>query len=93
MNERYGDEFKAEMGAEAVKKLLKEIDLEELSASLKKELEESVGQKRIKLLKRLEVVESFRLSGNGYTPDGSARRRKICDIPPQRSLQKSNKQK
>ena len=64
MKERYGDEFKAEMGAEAVKKLLKEIDLEELSASLKKELEESVGQKRIKLLKRLEVVESFRLSGN-----------------------------
>mgnify|MGYP004457010813 FL=1 len=64
MKERYGDEFKAEMGAEAVKKLLKEIDLEELSASLKKELEESVGQKRLKLLKRLEVVESFRLSGN-----------------------------
>ena len=64
MKERYGDEFKAEMGTEAVKKLLKEIDLEELSASLKKELEESVGQKRLKLLKRLEVVESFRLSGN-----------------------------
>ena len=64
MKERYGDEFKAEMGAEAIKKLLKEIDLEELSASLKKELEESVGQKRLKLLKRLEVVESFRLSGN-----------------------------
>ena len=64
MKERYGDEFKAEMGAEAVKKLLKEIDLEELSAFLKKELEESVGQKRLKLLKRLEVVESFRLSGN-----------------------------
>ncbi len=64
MKERYGDEFKAGMGAEAVKKLLKEIDLEELSASLKKELEESVGQKRLKLLKRLEVVESFRLSGN-----------------------------
>ena len=64
MKERYGDEFKAEMGAEAVKKLLKEIDLEELSASLKKKLEESVGQKRLKLLKRLEVVESFRLSGN-----------------------------
>ena len=64
MKERYGDEFKAEMGAEAVKKLLKEIDLEELSASLKKELEESVGQKRLKLLKTLQVVESFRLSGN-----------------------------
>ncbi len=64
MRERFGDAFQAGMGAEAVRKLLEEIDLEELSSSLKAELEGAVGQKRIKLLKRLEVVESFRLSGN-----------------------------
>lgn len=52
------------MGAEAVKKLLSEIDLEQLSAELKEELENASGQKRVRLLKRLEVVESFRLSGN-----------------------------
>ena len=64
MRERFGDAFKAGMGAEAIKELLAEIDLEELSAALKAELEGAVGQKRIKLLKRLEVVEAFRLSGN-----------------------------
>ncbi len=61
---RYEDDFKAGMGAEAVKELLADIDLEELSASLKEELETASSQKRMKLLKRLEVVESFRLSGN-----------------------------
>ncbi len=61
---RYEDDFKAGMGAEAIKELLAEIDLEELSASLKKELEESSGQRKAKALKRLEVVEAFRLSGN-----------------------------
>ena len=64
MRERYGDSFKAGMGAEAVRELLLEIDLEELSKELKDELDGAVGQKRLKLLKRLEVVESFRLSGN-----------------------------
>ena len=59
----YGS-FKAEMGAEALEKLLKEIDLEKLSASLKKELEKASEQKRAKLIKRLDTVESFRLSGN-----------------------------
>ena len=62
--EKYGDSFKAGMGAEAVKELLYEVDLEELSASLKEELEEAQGQKRVKIIKRLEIVEAFRLSGN-----------------------------
>ncbi len=62
--EKYEDDFKAEMGAEAIKQLLSEIDLEALSAELKEELETATGQKRIRLSKRLEVVEAFRLSGN-----------------------------
>ena len=64
MREKYEDEFDAGMGAEYIKKLLEEINLEELAASLKEELENATGQKRARLLKRLEVVESFRLSGN-----------------------------
>ena len=64
MREKYEDEFDAGMGAEYIKKLLAEIDLEALAASLKEELESAAGQKRARLLKRLEVVESFRLSGN-----------------------------
>ena len=61
---KYGSDFEAMMGAEAVQKLLSEIDLEDQSKKLKAELENASGQKRIKLLKRLEVVESFRISGN-----------------------------
>ena len=65
MREKYEDEFRAGMGAEAIKELLAEIDLEKLSAELKTELKDlPAGQKRIKLLKRLEIVEAFRLSGN-----------------------------
>ena len=64
MRERYEDEFKAAMGAEAVKELLEKIDLEKLSEELHQELEEAGGQKRVRLLKRLEVVEAFRISGN-----------------------------
>ena len=64
MREKYEDEFDAGMGAEYIKKLLAEIDLEKMSAELKEELEGASGQKRARLLKRLEVVESFRLSGN-----------------------------
>lgn len=65
MREKYEDDFTAEMGAEAIQKLLKEIDLESLAAELKTELKDlPIGQKRIKLLKRLEIVEAFRLSGN-----------------------------
>ncbi len=63
--EKYGDAFKAGMGAEAILELLKKIDLETLAAELKDELDGlSAGQKKAKILKRLEVVESFRLSGN-----------------------------
>ena len=64
MREKYEDDFEAGMGAEYIQKLLAEIDLEALSAELKEELETATGQKRARLLKRLEVVESFRLSGN-----------------------------
>ena len=63
--EKYGKgSFKAEMGAEALRKLLAEVDLDKLSASLKKELENASEQKKVKLIKRLDTVESFRLSGN-----------------------------
>ncbi|MDQ7843954.1 MAG: DNA-directed RNA polymerase subunit beta' [Armatimonadota bacterium] len=62
--EKYGAQFRAGMGAEAVKELLLEIDLEKLSRQLRAELRESSGQKRMKILKRLEVVEAFRKSGN-----------------------------
>ncbi|MDE6725769.1 MAG: DNA-directed RNA polymerase subunit beta', partial [Ruminiclostridium sp.] len=64
MRERYEDDFSAGMGAEAIKILLEEIDLDKLSEELKSELEGSQGQKRLKLLKRLDVVEAFRQSGN-----------------------------
>ena len=64
MREKYEDDFDAGMGAEYIQKLLAEIDLEALSVELKSELETAAGQKRARLLKRLEVVESFRLSGN-----------------------------
>ena len=65
MREKYEDDFSAGMGAEAIRDLLKEIDLEALSAEIKEELENcSTSQKRARLSKRLEVVEAFRLSGN-----------------------------
>lgn len=62
--EKFGLSFKASMGAEAVKELLLEIDLEALSKELRNDLVDSTGQKRIRAVKRLEVVEAFRLSGN-----------------------------
>ncbi len=64
MREKYEDDFKAGMGAEAIKELLHELDLETLSTELKQQLSESSGQKKIRILKRLECVEAFRLSGN-----------------------------
>ena len=64
LREKYENDFQAGMGAEAVQKLLAEIDLDQLSQELKDELAQSSGQKRVRILKRLEVVESFRLSGN-----------------------------
>ncbi len=63
--EKYGrGTFKARMGAEALEELLKRIDLEKLSEQIKKELEGASEQKRVKLVKRLDTVESFRISGN-----------------------------
>ena len=63
--EKYGKgSFKAEMGAEAIKKLLEEIDIDKLSEKLKKELEKASEQRKAKLIKRLDTIESFRLSGN-----------------------------
>ena len=64
MREKYEDDFEAGMGAESIQKLLAEIDLEKLSAELHEELEGVTGQKRVRILKRLDVVESFRISGN-----------------------------
>ncbi len=61
---KYEDDFKAGMGAEAIRELLKEIDLDELSRELKEKLAQSSGQKKTKIIKRLEVVEAFRKSGN-----------------------------
>ena len=63
MREKYEDTFEAGMGAEAIQKLLAEIDLEALSKELHEELENASGQKRVRLLKRLECVDAFRLSG------------------------------
>ena len=64
MREKYEDDFKAGMGAEAVKELLEQIDLEELSAQLREELKTASSQKKLRIVKRLEVVEAFRESGN-----------------------------
>ena len=63
MREKYEDTFEASMGAEAIQKLLAEIDLDQLSNELHEELEKANGQKRVRLLKRLECVDAFRLSG------------------------------
>ena len=64
MREKYEDDFQAGMGAEAIKKLLEEIDCEQLSHDLREELQSASGQKKAKIVKRLEVVEAFRQSGN-----------------------------
>ena len=62
--EKYENDFKAGMGAEAVKQLLEELDIEALSKQLKEELSQASGQKKLRIIKRLEVVEAFRKSGN-----------------------------
>ncbi len=56
--------FKAEMGAEAIKKLLHDLDLDEIALELREELTKSSGQKKVRAIRRLEVVEAFRQSGN-----------------------------
>ena len=62
--EIYGDSFKAGMGAEAIKKLLQDIDVNTLSEELREQVEDASGQKKLKLVKRLEVIEAFKQSGN-----------------------------
>ena len=62
--EKYGHKFRAGMGAEAIKELLEAIDLEKESAEMKQALAEATGQKKARIIKRLEVVEAFRESGN-----------------------------
>ena len=64
MREKYEDDFKAGMGAEAVKALLEQIDLDQLSHQLREELKTASSQKKLRIVKRLEVVEAFRESGN-----------------------------
>ena len=62
--DKYGSAFKVGMGAEAVKKLLEELDLEKMSRELRQELKEVSGQRKIRAIRRLEVTEAFRKSGN-----------------------------
>ena len=67
MREKYEDDFRAGMGAEAIRDLLADIDIDKFSEQLKAESREATGQKKAKLVKRLEVVEAFRQSGNDPT--------------------------
>ena len=62
--DQYGDRFKAGMGAEAIKKLLCDIDLDQLSQELRSKLKGATGQKKVRIVRRLEVIEALRLSGN-----------------------------
>ncbi|WP_281413803.1 DNA-directed RNA polymerase subunit beta' [Ornithinibacillus massiliensis] len=62
--EKYGSAFKAQMGAEAIRKLLQDIDLDKEVDALKEELKTAQGQRRTRAIKRLEVLEAFRNSGN-----------------------------
>ncbi|MBQ7940444.1 MAG: DNA-directed RNA polymerase subunit beta', partial [Clostridia bacterium] len=62
--DRYENDFRVGMGAEAIKELLRELDIEALSVQLKQELAQASGQKKVRIIKRLEVVEAFRKSGN-----------------------------
>ena len=62
--ENFGNAFRAGMGAEAVRELLSQIDLEELSIDLREKLKDATGQKKIRIVRRLEVIEALRTSGN-----------------------------
>ena len=64
MREKYEDDFKAGMGAETILELLQQIDLDEQAAAVREELESATGQKQGRLIKKLDVIESFRSSGN-----------------------------
>ena len=67
MREKYEDDFRAGMGAEAIRDLLADIDIDSFSQQLKSESRDATGQKKAKLVKRLEIVEAFRQSGNDPT--------------------------
>ncbi|NLY77628.1 MAG: DNA-directed RNA polymerase subunit beta' [Tissierellia bacterium] len=62
--EKYQNKFKAGMGAEAIKELLRKIDLDEEAEDLRLQLKDATGQKKIRIIRRLEVIEAFRKSGN-----------------------------
>ena len=62
--EKYEDDFRAGMGAEAIRELLADIDLDKLSSELRESLQGATGPKKVKIIKRLEIVEAFRKSGN-----------------------------
>lgn len=62
--DKYGNRFKASMGAEAIKELLTKIDLDKESADLRLQLDDASGQKKVRIIRRLEVIEAFRKSGN-----------------------------
>lgn len=62
--DQYGNQFKAGMGAEAVRELLVQINLKEMSADLREKLKDAMGQKKVRIVRRLEVIEALRLSGN-----------------------------
>ncbi|MBO6038556.1 MAG: DNA-directed RNA polymerase subunit beta' [Acidaminococcaceae bacterium] len=62
--DKYGDQFRAEMGASAVKELLEEIDIPALVAELREEMKDATGQKKVRVVRRLEVAEAFLKSGN-----------------------------
>ncbi len=64
LKDEFGKEFRAAMGAEAIRELLERIDLEELSTELREALKKATGQKKVRIVRRLEVVEALRLSGN-----------------------------
>ena len=64
LKDQHGNGFRAAMGAEAIRELLERIDLDELSAKLREQLKNSTGQKKVRIIRRLEVVEALRLSGN-----------------------------
>ena len=96
--EKYGNKFRAGMGAEAIKQLLLDVKVEEEYQELSEQMETVQGQKRARIIKRLEVIEAFRESGNspswmimdcipghssGSSSHGTARRRQICHFRPQ----------
>ena len=62
--DKYGDQFRAEMGASAVKELLEEIDIPALVDELREEMKDATGQKKVRVVRRLEVAEAFLKSGN-----------------------------